>query len=170
MRSQFTFYESFARALSCIRKKADRADAYDAICNYALYGAEPEETVADSVRIAFELIRPMLDSSRRKSESGKRGGESARKEAGEDPAEKPPVSRFVPPTVEEVREYCMERGNSVDAQKFVDYYSAANWVRGKTKIKDWKACVRTWEQRDMQEVGRKETENNPFTAMLRGGS
>ena len=76
-RSQFTFYESFASALSRIKKKADRADAYDAICNYALYGTEPDlDKLPDSAAIAFELIKPTLDSSRRKAENGKRGAES----------------------------------------------------------------------------------------------
>ena len=56
------------------------------------------------------------------------------------------VKRFVPPTVEEVRSYCVERGNQLDPQHFVDYYQSNNWMRGKNKIKDWKACVRTWEQ------------------------
>ena len=75
-RSQFTFYESFASALSRIKKKADRADAYDAICNYALYGTEPDlDKLPDSAAIAFELIKPTLDSSRRKAENGKRGAE-----------------------------------------------------------------------------------------------
>jgi hypothetical protein len=56
--------------------------------------------------------------------------------------------RFIPPTVEEVREYCFERGNSVDPQRFVDYYSSNGWMVGKSKMKDWKAAVRTWEQRE----------------------
>lgn len=76
-RNQFTFYASFASALSRIKKKSDRADAYDAICNYALYGIEPDmDKLPDSAAIAFELIRPNLDSSKRKAENGKRGGES----------------------------------------------------------------------------------------------
>lgn len=62
-------------------------------------------------------------------------------------ADKPPrASRFVPPTVEEVRAYCLERGNRVNPQEFVDFYDASGWMRGRTKIKDWKACVRTWEK------------------------
>ena len=55
-------------------------------------------------------------------------------------------SRFVPPTIEEVADYCRQRGNSVNPQAFLDHYSANGWMRGKNKIKDWKACVRTWEQ------------------------
>lgn len=54
--------------------------------------------------------------------------------------------RFKAPTVEEVQEYCTERGNNIDAQHFIDYYSARGWMLGKNHIKDWKACVRTWER------------------------
>ena len=74
-RKQFTFYLSIFKAIRKIKKKTDRADAYDAICAYALFGEEPDlEAMTDSVSIAFELIRPVLDSSRRKSKSGKKGG------------------------------------------------------------------------------------------------
>lgn len=56
-------------------------------------------------------------------------------------------SRFVPPTVDEVKAYCESRCNGIDAQEFVDFYESRNWISGKTKIVDWKACVRTWEAR-----------------------
>lgn len=62
-------------------------------------------------------------------------------------------SRFVPPTVEEVRAYCKERGNTVNAERFHAYYTASKWYRGKTKITDWKACVRTWEQGEKEKQG-----------------
>lgn len=53
---------------------------------------------------------------------------------------------FKPPTEEEVAAYCRERGNAVDAGKFHDFYSSKGWMVGKTKMKDWKAAVRTWER------------------------
>ena len=56
--------------------------------------------------------------------------------------------RFKAPSVEEVQAYCTERGNNIDAQHFIDYYSARGWMLGKNHIKDWKACVRTWERND----------------------
>lgn len=59
---------------------------------------------------------------------------------------KPKTTRFVPPTVDEVAAYCDERGNDVDPQHFVDYYTARGWKMGKNSVKDWKACVRTWER------------------------
>lgn len=74
-REQFTFYASFFRAVSRIRNKAARCDAYDAICAYALTGILPDlDKLPDSAAIAFELSKPNLDASRRKSEAGKSGG------------------------------------------------------------------------------------------------
>lgn len=68
-------------------------------------------------------------------------------------ADKPPrASRFTPPTVDEVKTYCVDRGSSVDPEKFVDFYSANGWKQGKNKpIVDWKAAVRTWERSDAQQ-------------------
>lgn len=54
--------------------------------------------------------------------------------------------KFVPPTVEEVRAYCQERGNKVDPQAFVDHYTSNGWMVGKNKMKSWKAAVGTWER------------------------
>ena len=92
-RTQFTFYESFFRAISRIRKAANRAAAYDAICRYALYGEEPDfERLPDSSAIAFELVKPNLDSARRKSEGGKKCGlkcEEEDEDAGKIPARCP---------------------------------------------------------------------------------
>lgn len=56
------------------------------------------------------------------------------------------VCRFAPPTLEEVKEYCRERGNEVDPEKFIDFYESKGWMIGKNKMKDWKAAVRTWER------------------------
>ena len=56
--------------------------------------------------------------------------------------------RFRPPTVEEVEAYCFERNNKVDAERFVDYYTANGWKVGKNPMKDWKAAVRNWERKD----------------------
>ena len=59
--------------------------------------------------------------------------------------------RFVAPTIDEVRAYCTERNNSVDAQRFVDYYTANGWMVGKNKMKNWQAAVRTWERQGTAE-------------------
>jgi hypothetical protein len=68
------------------------------------------------------------------------------------PQQKPKPSRaFAPPTVEEVRAYCTERSNAVDPERFVDHYAARGWVMSNGRqIKDWQACVRTWEKNDAE--------------------
>jgi len=55
---------------------------------------------------------------------------------------------FKKPTVEEVHQYCNERKNKVCADAFIDFYESKNFMIGKNKMKDWKACVRTWERRE----------------------
>lgn len=63
----------------------------------------------------------------------------------------PPKRRFVRPTVDEIRAYCAERKNNIDAQHFWDYYEARGWkVGGRTAMKDWRAAVRTWEKNNFQ--------------------
>lgn len=52
---------------------------------------------------------------------------------------------FAPPTLGEVTDYCGERTNDVDPQRFIDFYSSKGWMIGKNKMKDWQAAVRTWE-------------------------
>lgn len=63
-----------------------------------------------------------------------------------DMEESKPLKRFTAPTLEEVKEYCAERKNGVDAERFVNYYTANGWKVGKNPMKDWKAAVRTWER------------------------
>lgn len=62
--------------------------------------------------------------------------------------------RFKPPTVDEVKAYCIERQNNVDAARFIDYYTANGWKVGKNTMKDWKAAVRTWERNGYSAKGK----------------
>ena len=74
--------------------------------------------------------------------------------------------RFTPPSVEEVKQYCNERKNSVDPESFVDFYSSKGWMVGKNKMKDWKAAVRTWEKNGFE---RKPKKQNGHFSMERDG-
>ncbi len=65
---------------------------------------------------------------------------------GEKISPQTPRKKFVKPTVEEVRNYCLERKNNVDPERFVNFYESKDWFVGKNKMKDWKAAVRTWER------------------------
>ena len=79
MRSQFTFYRSFFDAISKIKKGTDRVKAYDMICAYALNQTEPDLTDApETVAIVFDLLRPVLDKAKAKSESGQKGGSKSK--------------------------------------------------------------------------------------------
>lgn len=81
-RTQFTFYESFYKAAKRIKDPSARAEVYDAICEYALYGNEPDiDALSETAAIAFELIKPNLDASRKKAESGKLGGTKKQSES-----------------------------------------------------------------------------------------
>lgn len=77
----------------------------------------------------------------------------------------PTRKRFSPPTVEDVYSYCLERGNQVDPQRFVDYYTSNGWMVGKNKMKDWKAAVRTWEKSSPKSTAPRKN-GNVFLEML----
>jgi hypothetical protein len=62
---------------------------------------------------------------------------------------------FQKPTVEEVSEYCKERNNNIDPYTFIDFYESKDWYVGKNKMKDWKACIRTWEKRSNKHIEEK---------------
>ena len=55
---------------------------------------------------------------------------------------------FKKPTLDEVKNYCILRKNNIDAESFIDFYESKGWQIGKETMKNWKACVRTWESRE----------------------
>ncbi len=55
--------------------------------------------------------------------------------------------RFKKPSIEEIHEYCLEKGYSMDSEAFYDYYESNGWIVGRHKMKDWKAAVRNWVRR-----------------------
>lgn len=170
MREQMTFYRSYWEAVKRLRKSADRLSALEAILAYALDGEELDRT--DAADAIFVLVKPFLDVAARKSKGGKiasrveeeSGKTTARVEEESDNniknkkksnikvknnmLEGNAHTRFTPPTLDEVIAYCQERGNSVDAERFVSYYESNGWKVGKNPMKDWRAAVRTWERDD----------------------
>lgn len=59
-----------------------------------------------------------------------------------------PNKKFIKPTLEEVMNYCLERKNGLNAEKFIDYYESNGWKVGKNPMKDWKATIRNWERKE----------------------
>ncbi len=58
---------------------------------------------------------------------------------------------FEKPSLDDISEYCKERSNGISPQQFYDFYESKGWMVGKTKMKDWKACIRTWENRQKED-------------------
>ena len=194
-RAQFTFYRSYYDAIQALPKK-DQAAVLLAICAYALDSEEPK--LSGTAKAIFTLVRPTLDTGRRKAMGGKNGSpskdngkmdercgkDSVKEKEGEKEGEieienecsLPPTPLsgerrvFTPPSVGEVGQYCAERCNGIDPQAFVDFYASKGWMIGKNKMKDWKAAVRTWE-RDPRRVQEQQNKfgGDRLLGMLRAG-
>ncbi|MCK4522430.1 MAG: hypothetical protein KAU20_07695 [Nanoarchaeota archaeon] len=85
------------------------------------------------------------------------GTHQRREEGKEEKKKRKTRSKFIIPTEAEVREYCTERGNTIDPQQFISFYTAKNWMIGKNKMVDWKAAIITWEGRN-----KKDNPTNPL--------
>jgi len=85
-------------------------------------------------------------------ESAQRKGKERKENQTPQECEKENRKRFKNPSTSDVAAYCQERGNSVDAETFVNFYEAKGWMVGKNKMKDWRAAVRTWEKNRTQEI------------------
>ena len=72
---------------------------------------------------------------------------------------------FIPPTVDEVREYCQQHEYGFSAEQFVSFYESKGWMIGKNKMKDWKAACRTWEvkRRETKQASAPVVKKNAFT-------
>ena len=73
--------------------------------------------------------------------------------------EKKNASRFVPPTIEEVRAYIADKGYDIDADYFVNYYTGNGWMVGKNHMKDWQATIRTWVARDRKKTPQQDAQS-----------
>lgn len=93
---------------------------------------------ADSLIPDSLIPDSLIDDSNTPLTPQKTGGESEEK-------------RFVPPSVEEVSEYCESRQNGIDPQEFVAFYASKGWMVGKNKMKDWRAAIWTWEKKRARE-------------------
>lgn len=168
MADSFVFYRSFMDALRCVPEE-EFCTCLKALIVYALDGEDTADTWTSQMFMA--LAKPQIDANKKRRKNGEKGAEygklggrpkaeNAENPIGvtdETPNENANVNeekektrkkekRFQKPTVEEVQEYCTERHNAVDPQTFVDFYESKGWKVGNSPMKDWKACVRTWER------------------------
>lgn len=115
---------------------------------YLLIGVPKNEVSAAKTQVS--AAKTLVNATEMPQSKGKESkGKESKELLGDDVPKQP--KNFIQPTVEEVTEYCRERNNRVDPQKFIDYYTARGWQLSKgVKMKDWKACVRTWERNEHQ--------------------
>lgn len=82
------------------------------------------------------------------------------------------IKKIIKPKIEEIKSYCLERNNSINPIQFFDYYESKGWLIGKNPMKDWKACIRTWEQNKnkynnnttIEQEGEFDYDNTPYRA------
>lgn len=109
-------------------------------------GGRPRKTENDEKMVKTTLLTTLETERKGKERIGK--DTDTEKDTEKEKKRKGESSRFAPPTLDDVTAYCTERGNGIDPQRFIDYYQSNGWKVGKNPMKDWKAAVRTWEQRD----------------------
>lgn len=177
-KAYFQYYETFETVIEKIKDNEEREQLRKVIINYGLHGTAPESFHTEALEIAWTVCKDLIDQQqhRREVNAANRAGKKAdpsviirinngaeeierplqnpepeEKAAQEIQPEKPKRKNFVKPTVEEIAAYCSERKNGIDAQAFFDFYESKGWKVGAVKMKDWRASVRTWEQRRKNE-------------------
>ena len=178
MRDSIILYRSLREATKMLDLET-RAKVYDAVMDYAFDGTEPNETgvvmamflmmkpIIDANNQRYENgckggrpknqikteIKPKENQNETKAEPNKDKDKDVDKDKEEKENVKEKVAHaptFKKPTLEEVKAYCVERNNGVDAERWMDYYTANGWKVGRNSMKDWKATVRTWEKGEMR--------------------
>ena len=85
IRNQFTFYKSFYETIESLSTNKAKLQAYQALCAYSLYGAEPElHAIKSDAATVFRIARPVLDAARQKAEAGQKGGLAEKANAKQD--------------------------------------------------------------------------------------
>lgn len=168
MRESFVFHKDYIDDLPSQYK----AEFTQYTVNYGLYGELPPLTGDMLESALWAKIKRRIDteaekyeaiSNKRREAANKRYAKEmppAAKIANTEPAEAKTAkaetakcASFEKPTVEEIAAYCSERKNGIDPQAFFDFYESKGWKVGAVKMKDWRASVRTWEQRHKTESG-----------------
>ena len=134
----------------------EQLQAYNAIIAYCMDDIMPDDMIG---QYTVGMAKPLLDKWRSRREAGAKGGSKRKQAEATEKQTQPKVKvkvkvkdktynkGFEKPSVEEVRAYCIERGNSVDPEAFVAFYDSKGWKVGNSPMKSWKAAVITWEKR-----------------------
>jgi len=168
-------------------------DIFNAISDHCLYGESDYKPSNKFAKTFYEKLLNDLKKNTKKYESsvanGRKGGrprnnpqvstgitqtkprpkatETETETETETKTESKTKNIFVKPSVEDIHTYCNERMNFVDAEKFFNFYESKGWLVGKNKMKDWKACVRTWEKSASNEfTNSKNIDNDKYNKIM----
>ena len=171
----FTIYEEYFDLITILPKEEEQKDLLFKITEYMFYDKEP--TLNKNQTKIFNNLKRPLDKSKTKSKATSNQNQNEIKiksklNQNENTSNDVNVNvnnlesnkgvigekekTFKKPSVEEVEKYCKERNNNVDAETFVNFYESKGWLVGKTKMKDWRACVRTWEKKSKHIIAKEE--------------
>jgi hypothetical protein len=159
-RESMIIYRSFFEAIKDLPKE-NQAEVWNAIFEYGLDFKEPKlKGISNTI---FTLIKPQLDAninrynngSKPKQKISKTEAKNKQKISKEEANVNDNVNNnknntFIKPSLQEVLQYCIERNNKIDAYQFINFYDSKGWMVGRNKMKDWKACVRTWEKSSLE--------------------
>ena len=174
----FTIYEEYFDLITILPTKEEQQELLYKIAEYMFYDKKP--ILNDTQIKIFKNLKRPLDiskeqSKRRTKKEPEENQIKTEKEPNKNPREthqKMSMSMsnvnvnvlesnkgviggkektFKKPSVTEIQEYCKERNNSIDANNFYDFYESKGWKVGSQAMKDWKACIRTWERRTRKE-------------------
>lgn len=147
-----------------LRSQIDRdIKKYDDYCqqqseNGKKGGRPPKANESQKTQPFFEKAKKANEKEKEKEKTKEKEKENI---SGDAPCGDPPTpsgdsrKRFVPPTVEDVRAYCDEKGYTlVNPERFVNYYASNGWMVGKSKMKDWKSAVAGWQSREKERLGK----------------
>ena len=148
-RKTVTSFLSILESDGMIKQETFRHGTMITIVNYSRYQQSADnETDTTLDTILDTTLDTTLDTN--KNVKNDKNGKNIEKEK-ENIVKEKESRRFIPPTISEVAAYCQERDNGVDAERFVAYYQSNGWMVGKNKMKDWRAAVRTWEQKEKKD-------------------
>ena len=119
---------------SMIVKKSDRKKTTIIVENYRVF-QDIETTDRPQADYEQTTDRPQADTNNNDNNDNNENNDNKNR-----------AKRFTPPSLDEVKAYCLARNNTVDPEAFIDFYESKGWMVGKNKMKDWKAAVRTWEK------------------------
>lgn len=167
----FNAYHSYLKSIEPLND-AERGRLFTALLEYSSTGVSPD--LRGNERFIFPMIREQIDRDKSRYEAKcQRNSKNAAMRWDANACERMPldaknakekekakekaktkekesvIKRFAPPTLDEIRDYCISRGNDVDPQKFFDYFEANSWIDSKgQKVKSWKQKVISWEGRN----------------------